>query len=540
MSLDLRPLPPVQQHNFARVPRAEIQRSVFDRSHGWKGTFNEAELIPFYVDEALPGDTFSMDCSVVARMSTPLHPLMDNLYMDFFFFSCPNRLLWDNWEKFMGAQDDPGDSIDFTIPQLSKPAGGDHAIGSVADYFGLRAGTTGSEAITVNALPFRMLNKVWNEWFRDQNLQNSVTENTGNGPDTYTDYAILKRNKRPDYFSTALPWPQKGDAVEIPLGDYAPVKGIGKGDTTWTATNQNVWETKEPLIQTYNPWQEISGAGTLGAKEFFVERDPSTTEPWIRADLSAATSATINEWREAFQLQRFLERDARSGTRYCEVIQAHFGVTDPSHAVLQRSEYIGGGTAPIQITPVAQTSESGTTDQGHLTGVGYVEKDGVGFTKSFTEHCTIIGLLNVRGTAGTYQQGTDRMWSRSTRYDFYTPVLAHLGEQEILNKEIYTQDTAADDNVFGYQERWAEYRMKRSVITGAFRSDYATSLDPWHLSIDFSSLPVLNSSFIEEAVPVSRVVAAPSEPRFLCDAWLKLRCARPMPVFSVPGQIDHF
>lgn len=533
---DLRPLPPVMQHSFSRVPTIEIPRSVFDRSSTWKGTLDFSYIIPFYCDEALPGDTFNMDVNAVARLATPLHPIMDNMRCDFFFFSCPNRLLWENWERFNGAQDDPGDSTDFTVPQVSAPASGKWDLHSMFDYFGLRAEAAGV-AIAVNAFHFRMYNRVYNEWFRDQNLIDSLTLNLGDGPDAATDYTLQKRAKRSDYFTSGLPWPQKGDAVQIPLGTEAPVLGIGKDDQTFTTGSANVYETFTGAT-TFSNYQQINWSAG-GAYRWWGEGDGAGL-PYIRADLSNATAATINEWREAFQLQRLLERDARSGTRYCEILQSHFGVADPAMNVLQRTEYIGGGSAPIRIRSVAQTESSdASTPQGTLTGVGVMEGYGIGFTKSFTEHCTLLGLLCCTGD-NNYQQGVERMWNRRTRYDFYIPSLAHLGEQEVLNKEIFVQNTSADDDTFNYQERWAEYRCKRSMVTGAFRSDYASSLDPWHLAPDYAALPVFNQSFIEDETPVDRVIAVPSEPHILMDMHLKLRCARPMPTFSTPGMIDHF
>lgn len=535
MAFDLRALPPVMQHNFSQTPQADISRSVFDRSHSKSGTMDASYLIPFFVDEVMPGDTFIYNLSCVARLATPLKPIMDNLHIDFFFFHCPNRLLWENWEKFMGAQDNPADSIDFTVPEVTKPVS--WAVGTIWDYFGLRAGASGC-AINVNALHPRMYNRVYNEWFRDQNLVDSVTLNLDDGPDADTDYTLLKRAKRPDYFTAALPWPQKGDAVEVPLGTTAPVLGIGKGNDTWNSGSQGVYESNN-ATNTYTDYVLING-GSTAEKQFYVQKQASSAYPNIYADLANATAATINEWREAFQLQRYLERDARSGTRYCEHIQAHWGVTDPSMAVLQRTEYIGGGTCRVNIVPVAQTESSdATTAQGTLAAVGYAEKQGISWTKSFTEHGCLMGIMCCRGDV-RYQQGTARMWSRRTRFDYYAPVFAHLGEQEVLNKEIFTQDTTADDDVFGYQERWAEYRTKMSEVCGQLRSDYSSSLDSWHLAPDFSTLPALNQTFIEDETPVDRIIAVPAEPHLIFDTYASYKCTRAMPTFSVPGMIDHF
>jgi hypothetical protein len=543
MAFDLRSLPPVMQHNFSTTPRADIQRSVFDRSHSKSGTMDASYLIPFFVDEYMPGDTFTYDLTCIARLATPLKPIMDGLYVDFFFFACPNRLLWNNWEKFMGAQDDPGDSIDFTVPEVTKPA--TWAVHSIWDYMGLRAGSTGT-AINVNALHPRMYNRVYNEWFRDQNLVDSVTLNLDDGPDADTDYTLLKRSKRPDYFVSCLPWPQKGDAVTVPLGTSAPVKGDGTAMRFWDgSTTYGTMFQNTPNRLSINTGSDVQNVGTSPA----TGSNPTGgtvvglyngTTTGVIADLSNATAASINEWREAFQLQRYLERDARSGTRYCEHIQAHWNVTDPSMAVLQRSEYIGGGRAKVEVVPVAQTESSdASTAQGTLTAVGYLEKDKIRWTKSFTEHGCLLGIMCLTGDV-RYQQGVGRMWNRRTRFDYYAPVFAHLGEQEVLNKELFVQDAAADDNVFGYQERWSDYRTKMSEICGQLRSDYTSSLDSWHLAPDFAALPSLNQTFIEDETPVDRVIAVPAEPHLIFDTYAKYHCTRAMPTFSVPGMIDHF
>jgi len=528
-------LPSVMSHNFSEVPRAEIPRSSFDRSHGYKTTFDAGDLVPIFCDEALPGDTFNLRMNGFARLATPLHPFMDNVYLNTFFFAVPIRLLWDNWHKFNGAQDSPGDSTDYTIPQMdSDPTG--YAVGSLYDYLGL---PVQQSQYSHSALPTRAYSLIWNEWFRDQNLQSPAVVDTDDGVDNYAQYILRKRGKRHDYFTSALPWPQKGDSVDIPLGTQAPVLGIAKLDQTYDLAQQTVYETGATGSQTWpiNTAQLI-GDG-LGKQNFAIEEDVNNAGfPGIFADLTNATAATINQLRQAFQIQKIYERDARGGTRYTEIIRAHFGVTSPD-ARLQRPEYLGGGQSSINVTPIPQTSEAGTTAQGNLAAMGTTSMSGHGFTKSFTEHCIILGLCSARADL-TYQQGLNRMWSRSTRWDFYWPALAHIGEQAILNKEIYLDASANDDLVFGYQERYAEYRYKPSQITGQFRSIYATSLDTWHLSQDFSSLPVLDSTFIEEDPPIDRVIAVPSEPHFIFDSYFNLKCARPMPIFGVPGQIDHF
>ena len=508
-------------HNFSQIPKADIQRSSFDRSHGVKTTFDAGKLIPILVDEALPGDTFKLNMTAFARLATPINPIMDNMYMDTHFFSVPIRLLWDNWQKFNGEQIDPGDSIDYLIPTITAPAGG-YTEGSMYDYFGIPTKVAGLEH---SALWNRAYNLVWNEWFRDENLQDSLTVSRGDGPDPDTDYTLQRRGKRHDYFTSALPWPQKGAAVQLPLGTSAPV-------TTDAVVNSDALTILSSTDSAYHH-------AFISPTNLKLNTTTGLVGTSLYADLSDATAATINELRQAFQVQRLLERDARGGTRYIELIKSHFGVSSPD-ARLQRPEYLGGGSTAVNITPVTQQSASdATTPQGNLAAFGTASLHNHGFSKSFTEHCIIIGMVSVRADL-TYQQGLNRMFSRSTRYDFYWPALSHLGEQSILNKEIFADGTATDDAVFGYQERYAEYRYKPSVITSLFRSNATASLDAWHLSQDFATLPALNPSFIEDNPPIDRIVAVPSEPDFIFDSHMSLRCVRPMPVYSVPGLIDHF
>lgn len=525
----------VNLHQFAMVPKADIPRSSFVIQKTHKTTFDAGYLIPVYIDEVLPGDTFNLSMTAFARLATPLFPTMDNLFLDSFFFFVPNRLIWNNWQKFMGQQDNPADSISYTIPQQVSPASG-YAVGSLQDYMGLPTVGQVTAAATVSHCAFwpRAYNLIYNEWFRDENLQNSVVVDKGDGPDTVTNYTLLRRGKRKDYFTAALPWAQKGAAVTLPLGTSAPIL---------RTNNAPGWKAYQSGTNT----QQTAGALTLNASGLNNGVGQTSLDPngGLYADLSAATSATINSLRQSFQIQRLLERDARGGTRYTEIIRAHFGVISPD-ARLQRPEYLGGGSSPIIINPVAQTSgtsASGTTTPlGNLAAVGTTLHAGHGFTQSFVEHGVIIGLVSVRADL-TYQQGLHRMWSRSTRYDFYFPAFAHLGEQAILNKEIYVTGGSTDTDVFGYQERWAEYRYNPSQITGLFRSTSAGTIDPWHLAQKFTALPTLNSTFIQDTPPVSRIVAVGASAngqQFLFDSFFNNRVARPMPMYSVPGLIDHF
>lgn len=558
----------VMTHQFSMVPKVDVPRSKFDRSCGYKTTFNSGYLVPFFVDEVLPGDTFSVNATIFSRLTTPIVPIMDNIFMDTFFFYVPNRLIWDNWQKFNGEQENPGDSTDYLVPQVNAPSGG-FPVGSLADYFGQPTSVAG---ISLNALYFRAYNLIYNEWFRDENLQDSLPVPKNDGPDDWTtnyvypgsmlndydDGLLVRRGKRHDYFTSCLPWPQKGPGVELPLGSTAPVVSVGTTPPV-TPVVSSSGSAFIPIQTTAHPGQYYFGAtGALNGNFIDIHGgDNAGTEGvrWssfqnggvglaynpgsLQVDLSTATAATINSLRQAFQLQKFYEKDARGGTRYTEILRSHFGVVSPD-ARLQRPEYLGGSSNRINIYPVEQNSSTDITSPlGTLGAYGVCGSTGNGFTKSFVEHGVIIGLVNVRADL-TYQQGIDKMFSRRNRVEYYWPSFAHLGEQAVLNKEIYATGTASDDDVFGYQERYAEYRYKPSKITGKFRSNDPQSLQVWHLSQYFTEVPKLNSSFIQDNPPIRRVLAVQDEPEFLFDSYIQNICIRPMPMYSVPGLVDHF
>lgn len=586
-----------KNNRFSQIPNSPIQRSVFDRSHDYKTTMDAGYLIPFFVDEVLPGDTFKLRVNAFVRMNTLVAPFMDNVFMDTFFFFVPTRLVWDNWQRFCGEQKNPGDSTDFLIPNLGHSSGSNNIItkftsGSIFDYMGLPTSTNSPDSTTpfyVNALPFRAYNLIYNEWFRDENLIGSLPVPTGDGPDDVNIYKLLKRAKRHDYFTSALPWPQKGPSVNVGLTGNAPVVGFGDNDG-WTLSTEGGlsdgsgnWILGYPAdvssnngLQVYSNRQQFTvsgqtpmmrGAGsgssrwaTIGQQDqsgdasnqmspfnairgreaFFPEvfmSPQSGHQPY--ADLSGVSAISINDLRQAFQIQKFYEKWARGGSRYTETLRVMFNVISPDGR-LQRPEYLGGSHSRVNIVPTAQTSSTDSVSpQSNLSAFGVLGDSAHGFNKSFVEHGYVIGLCCLRADI-TYQQGLNRMWSRRQLFDFYWPTLAHLGEQVVYNREIYAQGTADDDGVFGYQERYAEYRYKPSMITGKLRSTDPQSLDVWHLAQKFDSLPKLNQDFIEENPPINRVIAVQNEPQFFADFWFDLKTSRPMPVYSVPGLVDHF
>ena len=539
----------VNQSHFAMIPQANIRRSVFDRSHVYKTTFNEGQLIPYFVDEVIPGDTFTLNPVEFCRLATPVVPFMDNIYIESFFFFVPSRLVYDKWVNLCGEQENPEDSTDYLVPTVALT--GDMT-NKLPDYMGIACASGTFNNVSVNCLPFRCYWTIWNEWFRDENLQKSVkvskgetntvlepmgqsTANPNYGlPSGITNwYDPAPRGKRYDYFTGALPWPQKGPAVDLPLGQFAPV--VSDGDFIFNnnavsgsvATGGVYLSPTNRTTLAFNP--------TLGT----VNGLPQSYKSGLKVDLSSATSITINSLRQAFMLQRYYEIDARGGTRYTEKLQAHFGVTNPD-ARLQRPEFLGSHSSMMNINPVTQTSSTdSTTPQGNLAAYGLNAQRYHAFTKSFSEFGYVIGLINVRADL-TYQQGVNRMWLRSDVLDFYWPSFAHLGEQAIQNIEIYCQGNDDDKKVFGYQERYAEYRYKPSLITGQFRSTYKEPLDVWHLSQKFASLPTLSDEFIQDHPPISRVVAVPSYPHFLLDVKFNLKCIRPMPMYGIPGMMGHF
>jgi len=544
----------VNTHQFAMIPRADIPRSSFRMQKALKTTFNGGFIVPIMVEEILPGDTFNVRMTAFCRLATPLYPVMDNLHLESFFFFVPNRLVWSNWQKFMGEQENPDDPIDFLVPESTSPNGG-YEVTSLQDYMGLpvQGQVLNPGDYTHSALPLRAYNLIYNEWFRDENLQDSVVVDLDDGPDDPLDYVLLKRGKRHDYFTSCLPWPQKGDPVGISLAGELPVNRVSNADgwLAYLSGSNVVSDNGNVTINSALANGPGSVAGVTGAVPGMISFDPNGG---LVADLSEATAITINALRQSFQIQKLLERDARGGTRYTEIVRSHFGVISPD-ARLQRPEYLGGGHTFVNINPVAQTSATSvtgsTTPQGNLAAMGTALAQGHGFTQSFTEHGYIIGLVNVRADL-TYQQGKRRFWSRRTRYDYYFPVFAALGEQAVMQEEIYCNGSgAAPTTVFGYQERWAEYRYNPSQITGHMRSGVEDTTDQWHYAQLFgdgnsqATAPTLNSTFIQDTATLDGInrtsaVTDATGVQFLADFFFDIRAARPMPLYSVPGLIDHF
>lgn len=534
------------QHSFAQVPQVNIPRSVFNRSFAVKDTFDFDKLTPIFVDEILPGDTINLNLKHFTRLAPQVRPLMDNMYLDYFFFFVPNRLVWSNWEKFNGAQENPGDSTDFLIPTIDYPTAG-FPVGSIYDKMGLPtdipAATSGNPLIS--ALPFRAYNLIRNEWFRDQNLQTSLTVNKGNGPDASTLYSIVKSAKKHDYFTSALPAPQKGDAVLLPLGTSAPIVSDGNPfrlSPTGPGSTPQIVRFQSDSTTGTTRYLDYASPDRAGA-DAYVSNGTNGFSGMI-ADLTDATASSINTFRQAMMLQSFLELDARGGTRYVEILKSHFGVISPDFR-LQRPELLSIATTHLMQHPVAQTSNTvdESAPQGNLAAFSTASELGnrIGFSKSFVEHGYVIGLVRARADV-TYQQGLQRMWSRRTREEFFWPKFQELGEQAILNKEIYLGAAADNDAVFGYQERHAEYRYYPSQIRGQFRSTFAESLDVWHLAEEFGTKPSLNSTFIESNTPIDRALVVPTEdyPDLLTDMWFDYKHVRPMVAYPIPASLGRF
>lgn len=548
----------VESH-FSQLPKADIQRSRFDRSSSVKTTFNVGDIVPFYVDEVLPGDTFDIKTSKVVRMQSLVTPVMDNIYLDTYFFFVPNRLTWEHWQQFNGENTESAwlPATEYQIPQLTAPSGG-WSIGTIADYMGIPTGVAG---LSVNALPFRAYALIMDQWFRDENLTDplnisvsDVTQTGSNGSNYISDVALggmpFKAAKYHDYFTSCLPSPQKGPDVTLPLGDKVPVTttqdydyprtesvGLVLGDQTYGQSGITRSASMNFNVGSSSPFNvSFTGGiqqGTLGSGMLPLN---------LVADLSSVTAATINQLRLAFQIQKLYEKDARGGTRYIEILKSHFGVTSPDSR-LQRAEYLGGNRIPININQVLQTSQtSDQSPQGNPVGQSLTTDTHRDFVKSFVEHGFVIGVMVARYDH-TYQQGLERFWSRKDRFDYYWPVFAHIGEQAVKNREIYAQGTSADDEVFGYQEAWADYRYKPNRVSGEMRSSAPQSLDVWHLADDYDSQPYLSDEWIrEDKATVDRVLAVSSNlsAQLFCDIYVNNRTTRPMPVYSIPGLIDHF
>ena len=574
----------VRGHRFSDAPAMYMKRTKFDRSHVYKTTFNSGKLIPVFVDEVLPGDTTRMFVNYFARLATPIKPIMDNIYLDWFFFFVPNRLVWEHWQNFCFEQEDPDDSTDYVIPTISATGNSENAyIGSLWDYFGLPVNTSGNLS-GISALPFRGVYLIYNEWFRDENLQKSVKIQKGDtnevlnstrsaeqpswvfksGTSVVPGLACPPRGKRHDYFTSALPWTQKGPGVSIGLAGTAsivdPSPGTGYllhstdnqlaavsaygGDASSSGGHRITQGSGSVSFNRYYDSDYSTVGGFAGNSSGTITMSAQASSTYLGndsyVDLDTSSIFTINSLRTAFQMQKFYERLARGGSRYTEVLRSFFGVVSPD-ARLQRPEFLGSFTKMVNVNPIAQTSATdNTSPQGNLSAYGVTAAKFHGFTKSFVEHGYIFGFVCARADL-TYQQGINKMWLRSTVYDFYWPTFAHLGEQAIELREIYAQGSESDTTVFGYQERYAEYRYKPSQITGKFRSSVTGgNLDVWHLSQFFNNAPTLNEEFIMENPPIERIIAVPSEPEFLLDIGFRYTTVRPMPMFGTPGLVDHF
>lgn len=543
---------------FALNPtNLDISRSKFNRNHSLKTSFNVGDVVPFYVDEVLPGDTFQLKTSLVARMQTLITPMMDNIYLDTYFFFVPNRLTWNHWKEFNGENTQSAwyPSVEYSVPQLTAPATSGWSIGTLADYFGIPTGVAG---LSVNALPFRAYALIMNEWFRDENLSDPLSVpvddatvvgvNTGN---YITDVAKgglpFKAAKYHDYFTSCLPAPQKGPDVLIPSatsGEYPVVPRSVSIDQDLAMANQLKWYSDPPGGAVLR--EGTSFAVGEGMSPSSLSNPTGSAYNLYPANLYAISSgglgATINQLRMAFQIQKLYERDARGGTRYIEILKSHFGVTSPD-ARLQRPEYLGGNRIPININQVVQSSATASegTPLGDTAAFSLTTDTHGDFIKSFVEHGFIIGVMVARYDH-TYQQGLERFWSRKDRFDYYWPVFANIGEQAVLNKEIFAQGNEKDDEVFGYQEAWADYRYKPSRVTGEMRSSAPTSLDVWHLADEYTQLPTLSDSWIrEDKSNVDRVLAVTSavSNQMFADIYVQCEATRPMPVYSIPGLIDH-
>lgn len=555
----------VKGHRFSDAPAMYMRRTKFDRSHVYKTTFDSGKLIPVFVDEVLPGDTSSLRVRYFSRLATPIKPIMDNIYLDWFFFFVPNRLVWNHWQNFCFEQEDPDDSTDYVCPTTSLIGNSDtlNGVGTLWDYFGLPTGLPNTIS-GINALPFRGVYLIWNEWFRDENLQKSVKIQKGDTNEVFDGSRVSEqpewlqgipesylpcppRGKRHDYFTSSLPWTQKGPGVSIGLAGTAPIALSSDARVVPNTVSQyfnqaGVTSLKTPdqgVMSVFSSTPSSSGTVLNLQTPISVSAQKGLADNFY-ANLDDSSLFTINSLRTAFQMQKFYERLARGGSRYTEVLRSFFGVVSPD-ARLQRPEFLGSFTKMMNINPIAQTSSTNdTTPQGNLSAYGVTGASFHGFTKSFVEHGYVFGFCCARADL-TYQQGINRMWTRSTVYDWYWPTFSHLGEQAILLKEIYaTGDLVQDNSVFGYQERYAEYRYKPSVICGKFRSNIKGNLDVWHLSQYFETAPKLSPEFIQEDVPIGRIVAVPSEPQFLIDIGFKYTSVRPMPMFGTPGLVDHF